>query len=539
MNDLEIAKLNKMTAIDMIAKKLELDKEEIINYGNYKAKINLKKDRQRKGRLILVTAINPTPYGEGKTTVSIGLADALNKYNNTILALRQPSMGPVFGMKGGATGGGYSQVVPMDDINLHFTGDFHAITAANNLLSAAIDNHIFYGNDLNINPEKIVFERCLDVNDRALRNINISRNETFNITAASEIMAIFTLAKNLDDLTKKLGNIIIAYNFENKPVFAHNLKIEGALSVILKDAFLPNLVQTLEHTPALIHGGPFANIAHGCNSIVATDLALKLSDYVVTEAGFGSDLGAEKFMNLKCQLNNISPDCIVLVATIKALKYNGGSNKEDIYKNNLNTLKKGIANLERHINHLKQYNKEIVVAINKYTTDTVEEIDYVKKYIENLGVLVSTSTAYVDGGNGALELSEKVIEACNKSNEVKYIYTYNQTIHEKIKEIATKVYGATDVEFTDEALKQIKNIEKLKLDKVPICIAKTQYSLTDDAKFLGSPKDFNITVRGVKLYNGAGFITVLLGNILTMPGLPKVPNYEKIKLENNEIVGIF
>ncbi len=536
MTDLEIAQACKKRDIKEIANLLGIDSNELICYGNDKAKI-LSKATNENGKLVLVTAINPTPFGEGKTTVSIGLADALNKLNEkVVLCLRQPSMGPVFGIKGGATGGGYSQIVPMDEINLHFTGDFHAITSANNLLSAAIDNHIFRGNELKI--KEVTFGRCLDVNDRALRETSVSlndnpRNDKFSITSASEIMALFCLATSLDDLKERLGNIIIGYNEDDKPVFAHDLKIEGALTVILKDAFVPNLVQTLEGTPCIIHGGPFANIAHGCNSVVATKLSLGLADYVITEAGFGADLGAEKFLDIKCKNNNLKPSTIVLVATIKALKYNGEG------ENELDKLKTGLVNLKVHIENLKQYNVPLVVCINKYFDNTEEEIDIVRKYCEDMGVNVSTSTAYMDGGEGAISLAKEVIKSCNEESNFTPIYSDNDSIKNKIETIAKKIYHASNVEYSSEALEKIKRIENWKLDKLPICVAKTQYSISDDATKLGYPKDFDITVKDVRLYNGAGFITVLLGNIMTMPGLPKVPNYEKIDIINGKVTGIF
>ncbi len=445
-------------------------------------------------------------------------------------------MGPVFGLKGGATGGGYSQIVPMEEINLHFTGDFHAITAANNLLCAAIDNHIFKGNALRI--KEVTFDRCLDVNDRALRSVSVSlndnpRKDSFNITSASEIMALFCLATSLDNLKHRLGNIIIGYNEDDEPVFARDLKIEGALTVILKDAFLPNLVQTLEGTPAIIHGGPFANIAHGCNSVVATKLSLGLADYVITEAGFGADLGAEKFLDIKCKNNDLKPNAIVLVATIKALKYNG------IGENEKEKLKSGLANLEVHMENLKQYNVPIIVCINKYEENTLEEINIVKDFCIEKGILVSTSTAYVDGGKGALDLAKEVINICDGESNFTPIYSDTDSIKDKIEAIATKIYHAKKVEYSNEALEKIERIEKWGLDKKPICIAKTQYSISDDPKKLGYPKDFNIKVRDIRLYNGAGFITVLLGNIMTMPGLPSVPNYEKIDIINGNVTGIF
>lgn len=536
MTDLEIASTCTKEDIKEIAKKLNINSADLICYGNDKAKIAMKPTNEN-GKLVLVTAINPTPYGEGKTTVSIGLADALKELKQKVLVcLRQPSMGPVFGLKGGATGGGYSQVVPMDEINLHFTGDFHAITAANNLLCAAIDNHIYQGNKLNI--KEVTFNRTLDVNDRSLRQITINQNysprtESFNITAASEIMALFCLATSLDNLKHRLGNIIIGYNEEDKPVFAKELNIEGALTVILKDAFKPNLVQTLENTPAIIHGGPFANIAHGCNSVVATKLSLSLADYVITEAGFGADLGAEKFLDIKCKNNNLNPNAIVLVATIKALKYNGEG------ENDIQKLKSGLANLEVHIDNLKQYKVPIIVCINKYQDNTEEEINIVKEFCQKKNVHVELSTAYIDGGKGAINLAKAVIEACNQENNFTPLYQDNQSIKEKIEIIATKIYHAKDIEYTKEALDKIKKIESWNLDKLPICIAKTQYSISDDPKKLGYPKDFKVTVKDVRLYNGAGFITVLLGNIMTMPGLPKTPNYEKIDIIGDKVTGIF
>ncbi len=536
MTDLEIGKECKKASIKDIAKQIGLNPDDIICYADDKAKI-ISKGKNKNGKLILVTAISPTPYGEGKTTVSIGLGDALNQLReNVIICLRQPSMGPVFGLKGGATGGGYSQVVPMDEINLHFTGDFHAITSANNLLCAAIDNHISKGNALNI--KEVTFNRCLDVNDRALRHTEVSlkdhpRNEQFNITAASEIMTLFCLATSLDNLKHRLGNIVIGYNNDDKPVYASKLKIEGALTVILKDAFYPNLVQTLEATPTIIHGGPFANIAHGCNSIVATKLSVGLADYVVTEAGFGADLGAEKFLDIKCKNNNIKPSTIVLVATIKALKYNGIGDTE------LEKLKTGLVNLDVHINNLKQYGTPLVVCINQYTSDTLEEIEIIREHCKNQNVDVETSTAYVDGGKGALDLAKKVVETCETDYNFTPIYQDSDSIKDKINKVATKIYHAGNIEYTEEALEKISKLERLSLDKLPICIAKTQYSISDDATKLGSPKDFTITVKDIRLYNGAGFITVLLGNIMTMPGLPTVPNYEKVDLVDGEVIGIF
>ena len=537
MTDIEIAQGNVKENIVDVAKRVGLKEKDLLLYGTDKAKINYSSDK-RKAKLVLVTAINPTPYGEGKTTVSIGLGDALNKLKkNPVIVLREPSMGPVFGIKGGATGGGYSQVVPMEDINLHFTGDFHAITSANDLLCAAIDNHIYHGNKLDI--DRVVFKRCLDVNDRALRKITLeNRNDSFSITAASEIMALFCLATSLDDLKRRLGNIIIGYNSKNEALYAKDLNIEGALTVILKDAFLPNLVQTLEHTPTIIHGGPFANIAHGCNSVVATKLGLSLGDYMITEAGFGADLGAEKFLDIKCRKASISPDCIVLVATIKALKYNGGISKNDITEENLEALKSGISNLERHVENLKKYGVPVVVCLNKYTTDTDVEVEFVKDYCIKLGGKFSMSTAYTDGGDGAIDLAKQVIEACSSKKNFKFLYADDLSVCEKIEKICTDIYRASSVEYSDKAMKKIEEINALGKSNLPICIAKTQYSFSDDAKKLGAPTDFKVFVRDICLYNGAEFITVLLGNIMTMPGLPIVPNYEKIDIVNDKIVGL-
>ena len=545
-SDIEISNVAKKLPIIDIAHKLNLIDNDIEMYGKYKAKINDVKGNKN-GKLILVTATNPTPFGEGKTTISIGLLDALNKMGKSaVAALREPSLGPVFGLKGGATGGGYSQVIPMDDINLHFNGDFHAITSANNLLSSAIDNHIYFGNSLNIDLNNIKFERCVDLNDRALRNITIDidgkgliRHDKFNITAASEIMVILCLAKDIKDLKKRLGNILVAYDMEGNPVYAKDLKVEGALASILKEAIKPNLVQTLENNPVIIHGGPFANIAHGCNSVIATKTALKLADYVVTEAGFGSDLGAEKFLDIKCRLNDIKPSAIVLVATIKALKYNAGVSKEDLLNENVKAVQDGLCNLKAHIDNLKKFNVNIVVALNKYNTDFESEIDVIKKYCESINIPFSISTAYTDGGSGAVNLAETVIKNCGNS-DIKYIYNLDDSIKEKIEKLSKEIYHASNVIYSDDALKEISNLEKLGFDKLPVCIAKTQYSISDDKDKLGYPTDYDITVRKIKLYNGAGFITVLLGDILTMPGLPKEPNYEKIDIdENSKITGIF
>lgn len=542
MTDIEIQRTCNKLDIKTIAKKLNLENY-IEVYGKDKAKIKFNEiPPKQTGKLILVTSINPTPYGEGKTTVSIGLHDGLSKLQKKSLAvLREPSLGPVFGIKGGATGGGYSQIVPMEDINLHFTGDLHAITTANNLISASIDNHIYFGNNLNIDLNRICFRRCLDMNDRALRTIKLSnREESFNITAASEIMSILCLSNNFQDLKKNLANILIAYNTEGTPIYTKDLKLEGALSTILKDAIKPNLVQTLENNPVIVHGGPFANIAHGCNSIIATKLGLNLADYVVTEAGFGSDLGAEKFFDIKCRKANLKPDCVVIVATLKAIKYNGGITKEDITKENLEALKKGLSNLDVHIENMSKYTSNIIVTLNKYTTDNESEINYLKNYLENKNIEFAINDAYSKGSSGALDLANKVIETCNKPNDFKLLYDATLSIPEKIKIIATNIYHAKTINYTKEALDKIKSLEKLRLDKLPICIAKTQYSISDDPKKLGYPKDYAIEVKDINIYTGAGFIVVYLGSIMTMPGLSKNPSYENIDIDDNyNIKGIF
>lgn len=537
MTDIEIARNADKKNIKEIASLLGLDENDYIMYGNDKAKI-LKKPTDNKGKLILVTAISPTPYGEGKTTVSIGLGDAFRKlHKNSVIVLREPSMGPVFGMKGGATGGGYSQVIPMEDINLHFTGDFHAITSANDLLCAAIDNHIYHGNELGI--QEVTFNRCLDVNDRALRRIQLEgRNEKFNITAASEIMALFCLATSFDDLKKMLGDIVIGYDVNQNMIFAKDLHIEGALATLLKDAFYPNLVQTLEHTPTIIHGGPFANIAHGCNSIIATKLGLSLGDYVITEAGFGADLGAEKFFDIKCRKAEITPDCVVLVATIKALKYNAGVLKDDILVENVDAVKKGICNLEAHVSNLDKFGVPIVVCLNAYETDSDLEQQVVLDWCKEHHLLACVSTAYVNGGEGAISLAKMVEEALSKENNFHYLYQNEESIYDKITKLAIKMYHANKVEYSDEALRKIQLLEKNNLSYLPICGAKTQYSLSDDAKKLGNPVNYPIYVRDIELYHGAGFITVLFGSILRMPGLPKYPNYEKIDLVDGNIIGL-
>lgn len=537
MTDIEIAHKAAKLPIGKVAKKIGLSSDELILYGDDKAKIN-KIPGEKKGKLILVTATNPTPYGEGKTTVSIGLADALNSLNkNVLLALREPSLGPVFGMKGGATGGGYSQIVPMEDINLFFTGDMSAIEAANNLLCAAIDNHIYFGNRLGI--KKIAFQRCLDVNDRTLRNITANnRSYSFTITAASEIMALLCLANNLDDLREKIGNIVIGYNANNEMIYARSLHIEGAMLALLKDAFKPNLVQTLENTPAIVHGGPFANIAHGCNSLNATRLALSLGDYVVTEAGFGSDLGAEKFFDIKCRKGNIAPDCVVIVTTLRSLKYNAHVPKNDINLCDVSSVTRGLSNLQVHIENMKKFNSNIIVALNKFASDTVEEIEVVKNFCKNLGVAFSMCDAYSRGSAGALDLAEVTLGVLDNENNFKLLYDDNLSIKEKIEKISTEIYRANDVLYTDIALEKIAYLTENNMGNLPICVAKTQYSLSDDKNKIGITKDHIIHVKDIKVYSGAGFIVVYLGNIIDMPGLPKEPNYLNIDVLENEIIGL-
>ena len=553
MTDIEIARNTKLQEITEVANKIGIEADELEQYGKYKAKINekafIRLKNKKNGKLVLVTAMNPTPLGEGKTTVSIAIADGLRKINkNSVLALREPSLGPVFGLKGGATGGGKVQVAPMDEINLHFTGDIHAITSANNLLSAMIDNHIYFGNELKI--KKVTWKRCLDLNDRQLRVVNtglskenkiIPREDGFDISVASEIMAIFCLSKDIKDLKQKLGNIIIGYNDEDKPVFARDLKAEGALTVLLKDAINPNLVQTLEHTPAIIHGGPFANIAHGCNSIRATALALKLGDYCITEAGFGSDLGAEKFMDIKCRKSGLKPDAVVCVATIKAIKYHGGALKENVQKEDMEALKKGMHNLFVHIENMKKvYGMPTIIALNRYVTDTKEEIEFVKQELEKKGYEFSLVEGWEKGSEGAIDIAKKLVNLTEKPSELHYSYELNDDIKTKIKKVSKKIYRAEDVEYSDEALKNIDRIEKLGFGNLPICIAKTQYSLSDDPKKLKCDDKYNIHVKDVILKSGAGFIVVLAGQIMTMPGLPKIPAAESIDIdENGEIVGIF
>jgi len=553
MEDIDIARKADLKDIRKIAKKLKIDEDYLEQYGKYKAKISNelleKKKNDKDGKLILVTSINPTPLGEGKTTISIGLADGLSEIGKKpILALREPSLGPVFGIKGGATGGGYVQVAPMEEINLHFTGDIHAITSANNLLSAIIDNHIFQGNELEI--DKVIWKRCVDLNDRALRKVQIAlsgeknavpREDGFDITVASEIMAIFCLAEDLNDLKRRIGNIVIGYNKKGEEITAKDLKAEGAMTVLLKDAFKPNLVQTLENTPAIIHGGPFANIAHGCNSVIATKMGMKLADYCITEAGFGADLGAEKFLDIKCRNLPKTPDAVVCVATIKALKYHGGMPIEDIKEENIEYLEKGIHNLLKHIDNLKDvYGLNVIVAINKYITDTDNEIEYLRSKLEEKGVNISLVEAWAKGGKGAIDLAKKVVELCKQPSNFNYCYKIEDGIKEKIEKIATKIYGAEGVEYTEEANEIIEGLEKNGYSNMPVCIAKTQYSLSDDAKDLLCENPFKIHVKNVILKSGAGFIVILTGNIFTMPGLPKVPASEKIDIdEKGQIVGIF
>ena len=554
--DIQIAKEASMLPITQIADKLGITDDELELYGKYKAKINdafLKRTENRpNGKLILVTAINPTPAGEGKTTTTVGLGMAMNKLGkNTVIALREPSLGPVFGVKGGAAGGGYAQVVPMEDINLHFTGDFHAITAANNLLCAMIDNHLQQGNELGIDQRRILFPRVTDTNDRALRNVTVGlgskvdgipRQDHFMITVASEIMAILCLAESLDDLKARLGSILVAYTYSGAPVFCRDLHAEGSMAALLKDAIKPNLVQTLENTPALIHGGPFANIAHGCNSVRATKLALKLGDYAITEAGFGADLGAEKFLDIKCRKAGLTPDAVVLVATVRALKYNGGVAKPDLAAENVEALKKGAVNLEAHIDNLGKFGLPVVVAINRFGTDTDAELDYVRKICTEKGAEFALSDVFARGGEGGIELAEKVIAACEKPKSFTFMYDSNDSIKDKIAAVATKIYGASDVKYDASALKAIADIEALdpKYSTFPICVAKTQYSLSDDASKLGRPTDFTLTVREVKLSAGAEFIVVLTGAIMTMPGLPKKPAAINIDVDNDgNITGLF
>ena len=555
-SDIEIAQSIKMDPIEKISETIGIDKTDIELYGNYKAKINFnilndKKDTPD-GKLILVTAINPTPAGEGKTTTTVGLGDALSKLGKkTMITLREPSLGPVFGIKGGAAGGGYAQVVPMEDINLHFTGDIHAIGTANNLLAAMIDNHIFRDNTLNIDPRKITWKRCIDMNDRQLRFIvdglngkanGMPREDGFDITVASEIMAILCLSKNLDELKEKLKNIVIGYTWEDAPVTAGQLHAEGAMAALLKDALKPNLVQTLEHTPAFIHGGPFANIAHGCNSLMATKMALKLSDYVVTEAGFGADLGAEKFFDIKCRIGDIKPSAVVIVATIRALKNHGGSVKGEWDIENLDTLEKGIPNLLKHIENVSEiFGLPVVVAINRFPSDTEAEIEFMHKKCKEYGVNVALSEVWEKGGEGGIALAEEVLRLIdNEKNNFKFLYDSEISIKEKIEAISQKVYGAIGVEFSPQASKEMERLTSLGFGNLPVCMAKTQYSLSDDSKKTGRPEGFKINVRNIKVSAGAGFIVALTGDIMTMPGLPKVPAAEKIDVDyTGKISGLF
>lgn len=554
LSDIEIAQQAKLLPIKEVAAGLGINEDELEFYGKYKAKLSDELSARvadnPDGKLILVTAINPTPAGEGKTTTTAGLGQAMAKIGKkAIIALREPSLGPVFGIKGGAAGGGYAQVLPMEDINLHFTGDMHAITSANNLCCAMLDNHLQQGNTLGIDPRRILIKRCLDMNDRALRNIivglggkvnGIPREDHFIITVASEVMAILCLAADIDDLKKRLGKILVAYTYSGEPVYASDLKADGAMTALLKDAIKPNLVQTLEGTPAVMHGGPFANIAHGCNSVRATKLALKLADYTITEAGFGSDLGAEKFLDIKCRYAGLKPSAIVLVATCRALKYNGGVPKTEVSNENLEALKKGIVNLGVHIENMRKYNVPVVVAINRFGTDSDAELKYIEQYCVEKGADFALSEVFGKGGDGGIELAQKVVEACEKPSNFSTLYPDNLSVKEKIDCIAKNIYGAARVNYTTQAEKAIAEVQKLGADSLPVCIAKTQYSLSDDPSLLGAPKDFEITVRNVSLSNGAGFVVVYTGDIMTMPGLPKVPAAHSIDVNSDgKIVGLF
>ncbi len=554
LSDIEIAQQCKMKPITEIAESINIDDKYIEQYGKYKAKVDytlLKESNRKDGKLILVTAITPTPAGEGKTTTTIGLADGLKKIGkNVVVALREPSLGPVFGVKGGAAGGGYAQVVPMEDINLHFTGDFHAIGAANNLLAAMIDNHIQQGNALNIDPRRIVWKRCVDMNDRQLRFVvdglggkvnGTPREDGFDITVASEIMAVFCLASSITDLKERLGRIVIGYTYDDKPVTCGEIKAVGAMAALLKDALKPNLVQTLEGTPSFVHGGPFANIAHGCNSVIATRMAMKLGDYAVTEAGFGADLGAEKFLDIKCRMTGLTPNAVVVVATVRALKMHGGMAKTELNNENLVALEKGLPNLLRHVsNMVNVYKIPCVVAVNRFPTDTDREIELVIAKCKELGVNVVLSTVWADGGKGGMALAEEVVRLCEQENNFSFSYSLDGTIEDKIEQIVKNVYGGAGVNFTAEAKKQIATLTALGFDKIPVCMAKTQYSFSDNPALLGAPEGFIVTVRNVKVSAGAGFIVALTGDIMTMPGLPKVPAAEKIDVtEDGKIVGLF
>ena len=554
-SDIEIAQEAKLKPINEVAKNIGLTEDDLELYGRYKAKFSdslIDKVRDNPdGKLVLVTAINPTPAGEGKTTITVGLGQALNLLDKkSMIALREPSLGPCFGLKGGAAGGGNSQVVPMDELNLHFTGDFHAITSANNLLAAMLDNHIHQGNFLNIDPNQIVWKRCVDMNDRVLRNIvvglgrkadGVVREDHFIITVASEIMAILCLAKDMNDLKTRLGNILVAYTYEGQPVLAKEIKAVGSMAALLKDAIKPNLVQTLENTPAIVHGGPFANIAHGCNSLRATKLALKLSDIVITEAGFGADLGAEKFFDIKCRMGDLNPDTVVLVATIRALKYNGGIDKANLREENLEALKKGIVNLEKHIENIKKYKVPLVVTLNKFSTDTEAELLYVEEFCKNLGCEFALAEVWEKGGEGGIDLANKIISTLEtKESNFTPLYDDNLEIKEKIEIIASQIYGAKSVTYDKNVLNEIKKLEDLGYDKLPICIAKTQYSLSDDPKKLGRPTDFDINVRELYVSLGAGFIVAITGNVLTMPGLPKKPAAEEVSVSDDGVItGLF
>ena len=554
LSDIEIARKAKIKPIEEIAETLGISNEFIERYGKYKAKISLKfinKIKNRKnGKLILVTAMSPTKAGEGKTTTTIGLGQALVSLGKkALICIREPSMGPCMGIKGGAAGGGYSQVIPMEDINLHFTGDIHAITAAHNLLAAMVDNHIHQGNELDINPEKIVWKRVMDMNDRALRNITVGLGgkkngiphaSGFDITVASELMAILCLAEDINDMKERFSKVIVAYTTKNKPVTAGDLHAQGAMAAIMKDALKPNLVQTLEHVPTFVHGGPFANIAHGCSSLIATKTALNLSDYVITEAGFGADLGAEKFFDIKCRLGNIIPNAVVVVATIRALKMHGGKSVNELNDSDVDALKTGLSNLFKHINNLKLYKVPLVVALNLFPSDTEEEIEFVKNACDSLNIPIEISTVFSDGGRGGISLAKKVLELTEKKSDFEFLYDENLNIKEKIKIISNKIYGAKDVEYSDEALDSLELIEKMGLDKLPVCIAKTPVSFSDDPKKLGAPEGFNINVRNVSISAGAGFIVVLTGNVMTMPGLPSKPAAENIDVdEDGNISGLF
>ena len=554
LSDIEIAQSTKMSHIRDIAKTAGIDEKYLEQYGNYKAKVDynlLNENKRENGKLILVTAITPTPAGEGKTTTTIGLADGLKKIGkNVVVALREPSLGPVFGIKGGAAGGGYAQVVPMEDINLHFTGDFHAIGAANNLLAAMLDNHIYQGNALNIDPRRITWKRCVDMNDRQLRFITdglggrvngTPREDGYDITVASEIMAVFCLASSISDLKERLSRIIVGYTYDEKPVTAGDLKAVGAMAALLKDALKPNLVQTLEGTPAFVHGGPFANIAHGCNSVIATKMAMKLGDYAVTEAGFGADLGAEKFLDIKCRMAGLKPSAVVVVATVRALKMHGGSPKTELGQENLETLEKGIPNLLRHVSNIKNvYKLPCVVAVNRFPTDTDAEINLVIEKCRELGVNVRLSTVWANGGAGGIELAEEVVRLCEEPNDFAFSYSDDMSIAEKLDAITKRVYGGNGVNILPAAQKQIAKLEELGFGNCPVCVAKTQYSFSDDPTKLGAPEDFTVTVRNVKVSAGAGFVVALTGDIMTMPGLPKVPAAERIDVDDNGVIsGLF